>query len=159
MAGDPRLVDPSRAPTPFTAAEIRMGCPEGRIVTVRNVDSNRQASFWTTTFTECDEIGTVLVTQAIDKQNKPIGETSRLGATWNELRAHASFPVEQTTITREPITTPLGEHDCLRYDIDDGGRIRTLWFATSLPGLPIKTQEGKGAEARLSSEVIGDDYA
>jgi hypothetical protein len=67
--------------------------------------------------------------------------------------------VEQTTITKESVATSLGEHDCLRYDIDDGERTRTLWFATALPGLPIKTQEGEGLDARLSSEVIGNDYA
>jgi hypothetical protein len=39
MSDDPRVVDPGHAPTPFTAAEIRTSCPEGRRATVRNVDS------------------------------------------------------------------------------------------------------------------------
>jgi hypothetical protein len=159
MSDDPRVVETDHAPTPFTAAEIRTGCPEGRRVTVRNVDSNQQSSYSTTTFTECDEAGSVLVNQAIDEQGKPIRQPNRFRATWDELQSHASFPVERTTITTESITTPIGEHNCLRYDIDDGERIRTLWFATSLPGLPIRTQEGEGAGARLSSELIGDDYA
>ena len=159
MSDDPRVVDPGHAPTPFTVAEIRRGCPEGRRVTVRHVDPNRQSSYWTTTFAECGEAKTVLVNQEIDEQGKPIGEASRFTATWDELQAHASFPVEQTTITRESVATSLGERDCLRYDIDDGERIRTLWFATDLPGLPIKTQEGEGLEARLSTEVIGNEYA
>lgn len=159
MSDDPRVVDLGRAPTPFTAAEIRTGCPAGRRVTVRHVDANLQSSYWTTTFAECDEAGAVLVNQEIDEQGKPIGQSSRFAATWDELQDHASFPVEQTTITRESITTSLGERDCLRYDIDDGERIRVLWFATDLPGLPIKTQEGEGLGALLSSEMIGNDYA
>jgi hypothetical protein len=158
MGDDPRMVDPGRAPTPFSAAEIRTGCPEGRAVTIRYVDSNGQVTYWTTTFTKCDETGTLLVDQEIDEQGKPIGEASRLRASWDELQAHASFPGEQTIISRETIATPLGELDCLRYEVDDGERLRILWFATDLPGLPIKTQEGEGEGARLSSEVIGNAY-
>jgi hypothetical protein len=159
MGDDPRVVDPGQAPTPFNAAEIRTGCPEGRAVTIRYVDSNGQVTYWTTTFTKCEETGTVLVDQEIDEQGQPIGETSRLKASWDELRAHASFPMAQTTISRETIETRLGELDCHRYEVDDGESLKTLWFATELPGLPIKTQEGKGAGARLSSEVIGNAYA
>jgi hypothetical protein len=150
------VLDPGHAPTPFTAAEIRAGCPEGRMVTVRNVDSNRQVSYWTTTFTACDETGTVLVNQAVDGEGSPVGEARRFKTTWDELQGHASFPAGQTTVTQEPIATPLGQLDCLRYEIDDGESIRTLWFATDLPGLPIKTQEAEGEEARLSSEVVGN---
>jgi hypothetical protein len=43
-ARDPHVLAPGRAPTPFTAEEIRDGCPAGRTIRLR-VDMVGQASF------------------------------------------------------------------------------------------------------------------
>ena len=146
MGDDSRVVDPGQAPTPFTAAEIRTGCSEGRAVTIRYVDSNRLVTYWTTTFTECDETGTMLVDQEIDEQGKPIGETSRVRASWDELQAHASFPGEQTTISREIMATPLGELDCLRTRSTTG---RASGFYGSQPTFPAYRSRPRKARARV----------
>ncbi|MEX1038856.1 MAG: hypothetical protein WDZ96_08390 [Acidimicrobiia bacterium] len=154
MDNDPRVVAQGDAPAPFTAKEIRTGCPEGRRVTIRYVDPKGENTYRTTTFTACDEEGAMLAIQAVDAGGRPIGEASQFRATWDELQAHASFPTHQTTISREPLGTPLGDLDCLRYEVDDSVTIRILWFASDLPGLPVKTQEVDGEAARLTSEMI-----
>lgn len=156
---DPRVVDPGHAPTPFTADEIRRGCPVGRQVTVVHTSSTGAHEYWTTTFAKTDATNALIINQQVAESGSPLGGASELWATWDELQAHASFPVEHTVITEETITTPIGEMECLLYTVTEGAAVKTLWFARSLAGLPIKTVYMDDDVPKLSTLVVRDTQA
>lgn len=156
---DPHVIDPGHAPTPFTAAEIRRGCPAGRQVTVVHTDADGSAEYWTTTFAKVDEEAALLINQQVGEDGQPIGDASELTATWDELQAHASFPAESTAITATTLDTPIGELDCLRYEVSDGTAAKTLWFAKNLPGLPVKTVYVEEGQNQLTTLVVRDSSA
>ena len=58
-----------------------------------------------------------------------------------------------TTVAEERISTPLGELDCLRYTVRDDGE-RVFWFATSLPGMPVRTRLTRGGRVVATTEVV-----
>lgn len=156
---DPRIVDPDHAPTPFTADEIRDGCPTGRQVTVAHVGPDGSSELWTTTFARTDHETAVIVNQQVNGAGQPISDASEMVATWDELQAHASFPAVATDITEEELSIPIGTLACLRYVVTEGGNTKQLWFARSLPGLPVKTIYTEAGSTRLTTVVVRDSQA
>ena len=77
-----------------------------------------------------------------------LGEVESDRVTWEDLRAHASFPADATTIASETVSTALGSLDCLRYTVVDEETSNDFWFATSLPGMPIQSV------TRVAGEVV-----
>ena len=154
-----RIVDPGHAPTPFTADEIRMGCPQGRQVTVVHLGPDETSEYWTTTFAKTDQETALLINQQVGEDGHPLGGASELVATWDELQAHASFPAINTTISEVEVATPIGQMHCLLYEVTDGPTTKRLWFAKSLPGLPIKTTYLKDDRAELETVVVRDTQA
>ncbi len=132
------------APTPFTAEEIRAGCPPGRTVTTQTT-SKDGTTVSVTTFLEGNDVGA---------QCDFDGE--RGFVTWEGLRAHASFPADATTITEETITTALGTFDCLRYDVARESGIDRFWFAKNLPGMPIRIESEAGGLVVSTSTVTAN---
>jgi hypothetical protein len=153
---DPRIIDPGHAPTPFTAEEIRQGCPPGRKITIEHTDPDGSPETWLTVFVEADDEGALLTNQRVAGNGELLGEPSEFRATWDELQAHASFPSERTSIENETLSTPLGTLDCLRYTIDDGEKTKILWFDRSRPGLPVRTESRDANGAGLITEVVAD---
>lgn len=133
--GDPHVIASGTAPTPFTAAEIRDGCPPGRIVTMRVSPAEEPARLETTRWVSCDDDGAVMEKTVHDATGEGVSESASYRASWAELQAHASFPEDQTEITRETIVTESGVFECLRYTVEGVGE---FWFAVDLPGMPIK---------------------
>ena len=127
---DPHVLAPDHAPTPFTAAQIRDACRPGLTLDVR-VDGDHPMT-WRTRYLTCDDEG------ATFERTTDGGSPEPGQARWLELQEHASFPLAQTTIEPERIETPLGVLDCLRYTVRDGDVEKVLWFATSLPGMPVR---------------------
>jgi hypothetical protein len=135
---DPHVLEPGQAPTPFTADEIRQGCPAGRTIRLR-VDVPGETSFHRVSrFVEVDEAGATLERSRRSLEGDPLGEADVGRVTWRELQAHASFPAERTTIESERIETAIGELDCLRYTVREGPTEDVFWFARDLPGMPIQ---------------------
>ena len=135
---DPHVLEPGQAPTPFTADEIRTGCPPGRTIRLR-VDVDGETSFQRVSrFVDCDESGATLERFGLSLDGAPLGEPEANRVSWLDLQAHASFPAAVTTIEPERIETAIGELDCLRYTVRDGTTDEVFWFATDLPGMPIK---------------------
>jgi hypothetical protein len=128
---------PDHAPTPFSAAEIRAGCPEGRMTTFVVEQPGQPPSRQVTRFTRGDAEGT-------DYEIGTIGPDGAVGAprvthaTWKKLQEHASYPDAATKITDETITVPAGEFDCWLYTVTTGNAVRKFWFAKELPGPPVK---------------------
>jgi hypothetical protein len=135
---DPHVLASGRAPTPFTADEIRGGCPPGRTTRLR-VDVVGETPFHRISrFVECDETGATTERSRLSLDGSPLAEPEVDRVTWRDLQAHASFPAEDTTIESERIETAIGELDCLRYTVRDGATEEVFWFAKDLPGLPIQ---------------------
>ncbi len=156
---DPHILDPEHAPTPFTGDEIREGCPTGRQVTLVHTSEDGKSEYWTTSFAKTGELNAVLVNQQVAENGQPLGGGSEFVATWDELQAHASFPAANTTVSEVEVTTPIGELDCLLYEVEEGSTTKQMWFARSLPGLPIKTVYRDGEVTILTTLVVRDTQA
>ena len=90
-------------------------------------------------YLEADADGAVIERRHYAAGGEPMGDAEVWRTTWLELQQHASFPSESTTIRAETIETPLGALACLRYTVVKGETVQTFWFATAMPGMPIKT--------------------
>jgi hypothetical protein len=143
--GNPHVVEPGHAPTPFTAEEIRRGCPEGRTIRLLVETAAEQPYMRTITFRKCDRNGAVQERAAATLTGDRLSPVQTQRSTWAELQAHASFPADRTEINQVMLETPLGRHECLRYSVTDGSTVETFWFAKTLPGMPV----------RFTSEVAG----
>ena len=137
---DPHVLQPGFAPTPFTAEEIRDGCPQGRTITLQVERAGASTLAQVTRFVRCDDEGATVERGQLSSSGEPIGAPETERSTWRELQTHASFPADRTEIRPERIDTPLGELDCLRYTVSDGPTVRTFWFARSLPGMPVRSE-------------------
>ena len=135
---DPHVLEPGQAPTPFTADEIRQGCPAGRTIRLRVEVAGESPFQRVSRFVEADAAGALLERSRLSADGEPLGESDVNRVTWRDLQAHASFPAEHTTIEPERIETAIGELDCLRYTVRDGATEEVFWFAKELPGMPIQ---------------------
>jgi hypothetical protein len=128
---------PDHAPTPFSDAQIRAGCPEGRMTTFIVEQPGQPPSRQVTRFTRGDVDGT-------DYEIGTIGADGAVGAprvshaTWRKLQEHASYPAAATKITEETIIVPAGEFACWLYTVTTDNAVRKFWFAKDLPGPPVK---------------------
>jgi hypothetical protein len=136
--GDPHVLAPGRAPSPFTADEIRRGCPPGR--TIRLLVATASGDAWerVNRFTDCDDEGAVIESWRVGSDGRPAGPVERRRSTWLELQGHASFPSEVTSIEPETIELPVGAVECLRYTVDSGPGAVTFWFSVAHPGMPVR---------------------
>jgi hypothetical protein len=135
---DAHILAAGHAPTPFTADEIRDGCPEGRTVRLLVESEVAEPFIRINRFADCDDDGAIIEQWHLTAGGEPAGEIQRHRSTWLELQSHASFPADLTTIAPDTIVSPLGEIECLRYTVTDGTSVNTFWFAPSAPGMPVK---------------------
>ncbi len=139
---DEKRLEPDHAPTPFTAAEIRTGCPEGRMAVYLLEAPGREAIKQTMRFLKCDEEGADLEVARAKKDGTAIGKPVTQRGTWKEFQAHGSFPEKATKVTEEAIETPAGKFDCWLYTVteeEEGSKsVQRLWFAKKLAGPPVK---------------------
>jgi hypothetical protein len=138
---DPRVLGAGLAPTPFTADEIRAGCPDGHWLLVRTERAGA-TSFHRNGFEQGDPAGCVLTSVVTDASGRPTGDVLRQRASWLDLQTHAAFPAERTTVVPERIRLAFGERDCLRYEVVDDGGTSTFWFALEHPGMPVRYTAG-----------------
>jgi len=143
---------PGHAPTPFSAEEIRSGCPRDRKIVFQVEVSGQPVLYRTTIFVTVNPDDTVLETVTTGTDGKKVGKKQMMTAKWKDLQAHASFPEKQTEIRSENYTTPAGIFDCWLYVVTtqkNGKRnVQCYWFAKSLPGPPICVEET--ADGRLA---------
>ncbi len=153
---DPHVLGPDLLPTPFTADEIREGCPEGRLTRTR-VQSGDEASYERfSRFVDCDDEGAVMERGPVTDDGQ-LGESQRARMTWHQLQAHAGFPRARTTASREVIETPLGRLDCLCYAVRSDGETDTFWFDTDRPGMPVRIVTERDGLVVESSTMIADE--
>jgi hypothetical protein len=154
---DPRVLGPDLLPTPFTAGEIREGCPEGRLTRTRVQSGDAAPHERFSRFVDCDDAGAVMERGPVAPDGGPAGEPQRARMTWRDLQAHAAFPKDRTTLTREVVETPLGRLECLRYTVLDGADTDTFWFDTGRPGMPVRMTTERDGHVVESSTMIADE--
>jgi hypothetical protein len=156
MTGDPHVLQPDHAPTPFTAAEIRAGCPQGRtielLVDVAGQPSHRR----TNRFVECDEEGAVVERTRFGLDGSPLGPPELGRSSWLEMQGHASTPATRTSIEPAVLTSPMGALECLRYTVVDAEQVETLWFARSMPGMPVRTESRRDGELVATVAMVSN---
>lgn len=132
---------PDHAPTPFSAAEIRQGCPLNRKIVFQVETFGKPMFFQTMIFDVPTNEGTTVESFTKTADGKMVGKRQYLISKWTELQAHASFPAKDTVITNEKYTTPAGTFDCWLYTISTEATgkkgVKKLWFAKNLPGPPV----------------------
>ncbi len=141
---DARVLGPDLAPTPFTADEIREASPDGRVLLVRT-QIDGMVTYHSDRFSAGDADGCDLTQVVTDAWGAPVDEPRTSRVTWRELQEHAAFPAAATTIEGERIATPLGELDCLRYEVRRDRGTATFWFAIDHPGMPVRYRTADGA--------------
>ena len=140
-AAHPHVLGPGRAPTPFTADEIRRGCPEGRTILLRVDRPGHPTTYRVNHFLRCDEHGAKIARSAADADGRPIGDADAEWSTWHDLQEHASFPADLTEIAGDDLTSPLGILKCRCYTVVDDSSETVFWFAETIAGMPVKVEE------------------
>lgn len=145
-------VEPGIAEVPFRAEEIRAATLPGRtyVVEMREGDAEPQREVWT--FEESTDEGFVLVVRDLDDV-----ELRRSEGPWTELESHAHFPAELTTIGNTELSSELGTRACRLYEVrdpDDANVVRRFWFATDLPGAPIRMVVENGGEMVMEMKIV-----
>jgi hypothetical protein len=150
-------LQPDHLPTPFSAAQIREGCPAGRTIRIREEAPGQAPTFRRIRFLTTDEETAVQEFQATDEDGQPIGEATLRDSTWLDLQRHASQPAESTTVEEVALTLPFGEVDCWLYEARvPAGELR-FWFAKGLPGMPVQVEEWIDGSLAGRSVMIASD--
>lgn len=155
MTHDPHVLRPDHLPTPFTADEIRIGCPPGRTVRALVIRGTSDPFIRVTRFVAADAEGADQETWTETPEGERLTEPEPNHSTWLEFQSHASMPAAATTISKETIEIPAGRFDCLKYVRNNDESVSTFWFAHSAPGMPLRFEErtADGALAFSSTAI------
>lgn len=152
-------IRPDHLPTPFSATDIRAGCPLGRTIRLRIEAPGGELTFRQIRFVEVDTDGAVQEFQSTDARGLPIGEPTRHRSSWLDLQQHASQPASATVIDEVDLTLPFGTEACWRYLVGGRDECVTFWFAKARPGMPVQVERQVGGELVSRSVVIADEVA
>jgi hypothetical protein len=156
---DANRTRPDHLPTPFSARDIRRGCPLGRTILLQSQAPGSEPTFRRIHFVEVDADGAVQEFQTTDAKGVPIGEATRHRSSWYELQGHASKPASATVIDEVDLASPLGTESCWRYTVNGRDERATFWFAKDRPGMPVQVEQEVGGELASRSVVIADQVA
>ena len=156
---DENRIRPDHLPTPFSAADIRAGCPLGRTIQVQSEAPGGELTFRQIRFVEVDTDGAVQEFQPTDATGLPIGEPTRHRSSWLDLQQHASQPAAVTVIDEVELALPFGTEACWRYTVNGRDECVTFWFAKGRAGMPVQVEQRVGGEVVSRSVVIADEVA
>ena len=140
---DPHILEPDHAPTPFSASEIRDGCPAGRTVRFLVEPAGAEPFVRVTRFVGGDDEAADHESQRFSLDGRAQDEPVRERSTWVEFQSHASFPLGSTVIADDVIEIPAGRFECLRYTVADGDAVDTFWFS------PFSSRDAGPGDLRL----------
>ncbi len=156
-----RTLREGHAPTPFTADQIRQGCPSGRTSTFFTESEAEGRGFLVIRFERADAEGVTTTVEFLDEQRQRRRAPSMQRATWEQLQLHASFPLATTTVRDEVVEVPAGRFACLVYEDaqpSEGADVTTRYdFARSLPGMPIRVLKSSGGRVVSRQELVSDE--
>jgi hypothetical protein len=148
---------PDHLPTPFSAAQIRAGCPPGRTIRIREDAVGEEPRFRRIVFVEADAETSVQQLQPTDADGRPIGEATLGRSSWLDLQRHASQPADATTVREVALDLPFGTFDCWLYTVLRPDAKLRFWFAKELAGMPVQVEEWvDGALASRTLMVAND---
>jgi hypothetical protein len=150
---DAHVLGEGLLPTPFTAEEIRRGCPPGRTIRLLVEPAEEAPYERVNRFTDCDETGATLESWRVLPDGERADVSSRR-STWLDLQRHAAFPEDSTRVTQETLDLTFGSFDCLVYTSDSGAR---FFFATDLPGMPARYEIPVGGGDVEVTTLVADD--
>ena len=151
---DPHQLSPEDLPTPFTAAEIREGCPPGRTLRFRIERAGEDPAIRVSRYVETDADGAVQESWTEDLDGRRLSDPERERSTWLELQEHASFPRATTERAEGELGTPAGRFACLLYTRNDPDATWRFWFARDLPGQPIRYEREASGQIVFSAILI-----
>jgi hypothetical protein len=152
-----RVHHPDHLPTPFSAADIRAGCPVGRTIQLQSEAPGGELTYLQIRFVEVDADGAVQEFQSTDREGLPVGEPTLRRSSWLDLQHHASQPASATVLDEVALELPFGREACWRYTVsaDDGSF--AYWFAKVRAGMPVQVEERVGGELVGRSVVFSDE--
>lgn len=153
---DGNRLQPGHLPTPFSAADIRAGCPAGRTIRLRTESPGADAEFHRIRFVEVDDEGAVQEYQSTDADGRPVGEPQTRRSTWEELQRHASQRASATVVDEVDLELPFGVEACWRYTVTDGAARRVFWFSRRRAGMPVQVEEWDGSRLAGRTRMIDD---
>jgi len=156
MDADPHQLLPDHLPTPFTASEIRAGCPAGRTLRYLTERAGQEPSIRVTRYVAVDPEGTTQESWLESEDGVVVGKPEPERSTWLELQQHASFPAAITERNEETIEIPAGRFDCLRYTRTDELGTWRFWFARDLPGQPVRFANDVAGQVVFSATLLED---
>jgi len=151
---DPHQLPADDLPTPFTAAEIRDGCPPGRTLRFRIEQAGQDPVVRVSRYVAPDTDGAVQESWTEDLEGRRVSDPERERSTWLELQEHASFLRATTVRTEEDLEIPAGRFACLRYTRTDPDAIWRFWFALELPGQPVRYERAASGQILFSATLI-----
>ncbi|MEO8470037.1 MAG: hypothetical protein ABI573_10270 [Chloroflexota bacterium] len=156
MTTDPLQLRPDHLPTPFSADEIRIGCPPGRTVRSLVREAEGDPYLGMTRFVTGDAEGADQEFWRETPDGIRLTEPQRRRSTWLEFQGHASMSSATTEITEEDIEIPAGHFAYVRYTRTEGDSVSAFWFAMAAPGLPMKFEMREAGRLVYSSIVLED---
>jgi hypothetical protein len=154
---DANRIQPDHLPTPFSATDIRAGCPLGRTIRLQSEAPGGELTFRQIRFVEVDADSAVQEFQRTDAGGLPIDEPTRHRSSWLDLQLHASQPASATVIDEVDLASPFGTEECWRYTVSGPDDCVIFWFAKGRAGMPVQVEEWVGGELVSRSVVIADE--
>lgn len=147
-------------PTPFSAAQIRDGWPEGFWLDTRTTTAQGER-IGRTFVTEWDAEKVTMIEVVIEDGAQPTAEQVAAAQsstmTWDELEGHARFDASRTTRTREKRSTALGtDLEGWTYKVRGAeGAESVFFFADDFPGPPVLYwQQTRDGERLFTAEQV-----
>lgn len=140
--------------SPFSPEQIRLGTPDGHTLDTVTTREGEVVDRRRTVYFDPDETSVSLRLAPLSEGGVVVGEAMEARTTWADMREHAVFPAETTTVTADTIETPLGTLDCARYDVASGETTLVFWFAEAYPGMPVRYATlSEGVEVEVTTVV------
>lgn len=146
-----------KAPTPYTAAQIRDASKAGRTILFVMESPPKPSLRRRMRFLAVDDERATIANETLDDTGKPLGAAETATSTWEELRKHASFPKASTTIVDAVAEVPAGSFPCKRYTVLEGTKKTTACFANDLPGPPVELIVEDDGKLVISMELVKNE--
>jgi hypothetical protein len=151
---DPHVLGDGLLPTPFSAAEIRAGCPAGRTIRLLVEPASGASYERVNRFVACDDEGATIESWVVGLDGESVDRSSDR-ATWLDLQRHASFPDATTRRTEEMVDLPLGPVECVVYTTESGAR---FVFGKGHAGMPVRYELPDGEGGVEVTTMVADDH-
>ena len=147
------------APIPFPADKIRAATSVGRTYVFKVKEGDAEPVLRQMRFTAVSETGGTMEASLRKLTGEALGEPSSENFTWAELEGHAHFPANATVVSQTSLTSALGTHPCTLYVVtqpegDHTPMVVSYWFATDLPGAPIRVESKSGETVVMTMEMV-----